>query len=140
MGLRSILTARLLLAGGVAVIALRCASHQRLVHQDEGVILADLNAVLNAEAVYHAGNDGYYGPLACLAAPWSCIPHYPRSGPAMLGTALAELRPENGYVRRFYPGPPPPGPVPLRAYRLACILARQVWPPKGKTLGWGFLG
>ncbi len=97
--------ARVLAISAVAV-ACGCQTHQRLVRQDEGVILNDLRKVISAEAVYESLNGGFPDRLECLGAPRNCIPGYPKDAPAVLDAALARLVPENGYTRQFHPGPP----------------------------------
>jgi hypothetical protein len=89
-----------------ALVAVSCATHTRLIHQDEEVILNDLRKVLSAEAVYESLNGGWYDRLECLGAPQNCIPGYPKDAPPVLDAALAQLVPENGYARAFHAGPP----------------------------------
>lgn len=92
-------------AAGVVIGAqLGCATHRRLVAQDEKVVLNDLLAIQKAEAAYSALT-GAYGTLDCLAAPWDCLPGYPRANGWMLDPRLASLASDNGYERRFHPGP-----------------------------------
>lgn len=83
-----------------------CQTHQRLVRQDEQVIVNDLRAVLSAEAAYEAANLGVPDTIRCLGSPQSCIADYPKDAPPFLSAALANLVTENGYARAFYPGPP----------------------------------
>jgi hypothetical protein len=81
-----------------------CQTHQRLVLQDENVILNDLRKVLAAQAAYEASNAGFPDTLRCLSAPQDCLPGYPKDAPPFLSATLANLVPENGYVRAFHPG------------------------------------
>jgi hypothetical protein len=89
-------------------LAAGCQTHQRLIRQDEGVIVNDLRTVLMAEAAYEAANGGFPDTLQCLAAPQGCVPGYPKDAPSFLVATLANLVPENGYVRAFHPGPAAP--------------------------------
>jgi hypothetical protein len=102
------------LAGCVAVAAAlvggaRCQTHQRLVRQDEDVVVNDLRSLRSAEAAYEASNAGFPDVPGCLAGPQRCIPNYPKDAPPFLSTSLASLAEENGYVRAFHPGPAAPG-------------------------------
>jgi hypothetical protein len=89
---------------GCASVA--CATHRRLVQQDEEVILRDLRKLISAEAAYESLNAGWADTLECLAAPANCIPGYPKDAPPVLDSTLARLVPENGYARAFHAGPP----------------------------------
>jgi hypothetical protein len=84
---------------------LGCATHSRLVRQDEEVIINDLRAIQEAQATFATVNKGFYGTLECLAEPWSYFPNYPSGAPAFLSKGLAALTPENGYERHFFGGP-----------------------------------
>jgi hypothetical protein len=101
---------RAVLAFAVVAFAFEpgCATHQRLVRQDEGVIIADLRAIQSAEAAFQSANMGYYGTLQCLAAPADCLDRYPSDAPPFLSKPLAGLTPEDGYLRRFFAGPEVP--------------------------------
>jgi hypothetical protein len=90
----------------IGCIVTACATHSRLVRQDEDVILRDLRRIISAEAVYEAMNAGWSDRLECLGAPQDCIPGYPKDGPPVLDSTLVRLLPENGYVREFHAGPP----------------------------------
>ena len=92
----------------LAGLACGCQTHQRLVRQDEGVIVNDMRRVIAAEAVYESLNGGFPDKLECLETPRRCIPGYPEDGPSVLEPALARLAPENGYTREFHPGPAAP--------------------------------
>lgn len=83
---------------------LACATHSRLVQQDEAAIVNDLRAIQSAEAAYMASNGGVYDVPRCLATPWDCIPNYPKFAPSFLPVALGTLLPENGYARTFHAG------------------------------------
>ena len=96
--LRSFVLPTLLCAG--------CQTHQRLVLQDEQVIVNDLRALLSAQSAYEAANLGFPDTLRCLGSPQACIAAYPKDAPPFLSAALANLVTENGYARAFYPGPP----------------------------------
>jgi hypothetical protein len=96
------------------VSALGRESRSRLIRQDEEPILNDMRTVQGGEASYSAGNIGFYGPLACLAAPTTCLANYPPGAPPFLSKTLAGLVEENGYARHFFEGKPqntPPYPV-----------------------------
>jgi hypothetical protein len=101
------LVRRLCLAVAITVAG-GCQTHQRLVRQDENVVLGDLRTVITAQAAYEAVNAGFPDTLQCLAAPKDCIPGYPPDSPPFLSATMAGLTPENGYVRAFHPGPPAP--------------------------------
>jgi hypothetical protein len=65
--------------------------------------VADVRAVIAAEAAYQSMNDGLYDRLDCLLKPVACIPGYPAKGPVFIPAALAA--PRNGYHPRFDGGP-----------------------------------
>lgn len=97
----------------LAILPFGCTTRRLLVRQDETVILTDMRKLLSAEGAYAASNGGFYGSLECLAVPTDCLKGYP-SGYPFLSKTLANLVPENGYSRQFFPGPtPPPGARPM---------------------------
>ena len=93
--------------GIIAAVAIPSLLRAR-VSANEAATLGDIRAVISAEAAYHSVNGGYYGPLDCLAGPFTanCIPSYPANGPIFLDSQLASLSAKNGYNRSFQPGIP----------------------------------
>jgi hypothetical protein len=66
----------------------------------------DIRTVLAAESAFQSANGGWYAPLPCLNQPSSCLPGYPKEGPAFLkGDLLATA---GGFSRRFDAGPRAP--------------------------------
>jgi hypothetical protein len=103
----------------LAILPFGCTAHRLLVRQDETVILTDMRKIQSAEGAYEA-TMSFYGSLECLAVPTDCIKGYP-SGHPFLSKTLANLVPENGYSRQFFPGPAAPrtalwSPGSLRAW------------------------
>jgi hypothetical protein len=94
--------------GGLARVRSDSDLEDRVAANEAGTI-ADLIAVLSAQASYRAVNAGWFdGQLGCLARPADCIPQYPANGPVFLEAELASLQPRRGYSRSFAPGPRPP--------------------------------
>jgi hypothetical protein len=122
--IRRRLLCRVSLAVATAVAG-GCQTHQRLVRQDENVILNDLRTVMAAQTAYEAANAGFPDTLECLSAPQDCIPGYPPNAPPFLSATLASLGPENGYVRAFHPGPP--APTALHVPHLASRSSLAAW-------------
>ena len=116
-GAASILVAPFFL-GIIAAIAIPSFLRAR-VSANEAATMADIRAVIQAEAELQKLNDGYFGPPRCLLAPSQCVPSH--SGPPLVDPAVmpgsasgSGPRPaRNGYVRAFHLGPPASGgPVP----------------------------
>ena len=73
----------------------------------ESAILGDIRSLLSAQSAYQSANHGHYeGRLACLAAPWLCLPGYPEDGPAFIDEPFASLEPRGHYAREFLSGEP----------------------------------
>jgi type II secretory pathway pseudopilin PulG len=88
--------------GIVAAIAIPSFLRAR-VSANEAAAIADIRAVISAQADYQTRNSGFYDRLDCLAAPTSCLPSY--TGPAPLSAELAQAQVKNGYRRTFHPKP-----------------------------------
>lgn len=65
--------------------------------------VADVRAVISAEAAYQSVNAGFYDRLDCLVKPSACVPDYPANGPVFVDAELTA--PRNGYRPRFDAGP-----------------------------------
>jgi hypothetical protein len=90
------------MAGIVAAIAIPSFLRAR-VSANESATLGDIRTVISAEAAYTTANEGYYGPMDCLARPSECVPTY--TGPPFLDATLASGASKSGYERTFHPGP-----------------------------------
>ena len=64
----------------------------------------EIRTVISAQAAYSSANNGYYGPLTCLAQPGSCLPDYEVDGPAFILGDLASPDARYGFRRRFDEG------------------------------------
>lgn len=115
--------------GIVAAIAIPSLLRAR-VAANEAATIADIRAVMSAQAAYQAANGGYYDRLDCLAAPATCRPGY--SGAAPLAAELAHAEVKSGY-RRVLHGTPadasqlPAGvsPSSLTAYAYVAVPATR---------------
>jgi len=91
------------LAGMAAAVAIPNLLQSR-VSANEAAAIADIRNIVSAEAVFSSSSGGWYGDLACLAAPKGCIDGY--DGPGfILDAALAGASEKNGYKRAFHRGP-----------------------------------
>ena len=116
-------------------------SDAALIERNEAAAIADLEAIISAEAAYQVANAGFYDKPPCLLRPSSCIPGYPAEAPTFLDEALASFTIKDGYGRAFFtrPGTEKPGKdaSPTSAGGYAVIL----WPDKvGKTGQRAFCG
>jgi type IV pilus assembly protein PilA len=87
--------------GTVAAIAIPSLLKAR-VAANESSAIGDLRTVISAQAAYQSANEGFYGEIACLSSPSTCIRGY--TGPHFLDAALTSLEVKNGYRRAFHPG------------------------------------
>ena len=92
-----------IVVGIVAAIAIPSMLRAR-VSANESAAIADVRAVIRAEASYDQVNGGYFDRLECLATPEQCIPGH--HGPSVLDGRLLSTAAEKGYLRSFHPGPP----------------------------------
>lgn len=95
--------------GIVAAIAIPSLLRAR-VSANEAAAIADVRAVIVAEAGYRSLNGGYYDTLECVAQPALCIPGH--SGPALLEGPGATTGLKRGYERSFHAGPAPSDALP----------------------------
>jgi type II secretory pathway pseudopilin PulG len=95
--------------GIVAAIAIPSFLRAR-VSANEAATIADIRAVISAQAAYQTSNSGFYDRLECLAAPTSCLPSY--TGAPPLSAELAQAQVKNGYRRTFHAQPMEPGLLP----------------------------
>lgn len=95
----------------IAAIAIPSLMRAR-VAANESMAIGDIRTVISAEFAYAGANGGFFDKLECLAAPTSCLPGYPTTGPQFLGAEIASASVKTGYQRTFHPGPsatPEPG-------------------------------
>lgn len=77
---------------------------------NEARAIRDLRTIFNEEAAYMEINGGYFGDLACVADPASCLPQYDSAHPLTLAAEMGKpVATRNGYVFRFQ------GITPVRA-------------------------
>ena len=88
--------------GIVAAIAIPSFLRAR-VSANEAAAIADVRAVIMAEAEYQKANAGYFDRLECLVALQGCIPG--GHGPSAISVRLLSPAAEKGYRRAFHPGP-----------------------------------
>jgi hypothetical protein len=101
------------MAGVAAAIAIPSLLRAR-VSANESAAIGDLRTVISAQAAYQSANGGFYGEMACLAEPTSCLAGY--QGPVFLGPELAAAREKSGYRRVFHAGPAGSAPRSLVGY------------------------
>ncbi len=66
----------------INVLSASCISHT---HIESREMMPKVRAVMAAQNAYQTANCGLYAStLACLEAPWNCIPNYPREGPRFI--------------------------------------------------------
>jgi hypothetical protein len=88
------------------IVAIPEGLHRRARTAAETAALADLRAVIAAEAAYAKANGGHFDRLECLAEPSRCLDHQPTIA-GFLPPSFTETRTRKGYVFTFNPGPPP---------------------------------
>jgi hypothetical protein len=90
--------------GRQGIQALDAVTFEAAIHAREAGAVADLRAIISAEAAYAAGNGGFFDGPPCLLEPQKCRPKY--SGTPFLTMRMLEAT--NGYKKLFLPGAPPP--------------------------------
>lgn len=90
------------IAAAIAIPSLLVAR----VATNESAAIADLRAVVSAQAAYQSAN-GHYDRLECLSVPSACIPGYPATGPTFLQGTFVSNPERSGYRFHLEPGPSP---------------------------------
>ena len=68
--------------------------------------MSDMRSLTSAQYAYSSLNGSFYeGRLECLVEPGKCLPDYAPNGTRFLDQATASLAEQDGYSRRFCPGP-----------------------------------
>jgi hypothetical protein len=89
--------------GMAAIMAIAIPSMMKArTSANESAAIGDMRTVVSGQAAYQAANEGFYGELACLSAPGTCMKGY--AGPTFLDAKLTSLEAKSGYRRAFHPG------------------------------------
>lgn len=92
--------------GVVAAITIPSLLRARI-SANESAAIADVGAVVAAQAAYAESNGGLHDDLDCLVTPSQCIPGYPPTAPTFLPPELTASSTRKGYTFTFQRGGPP---------------------------------
>jgi hypothetical protein len=95
---------------GIVFFSSVISADSHRVPRNESRTIADIRALVAAQAAYQSLNHGHAdGNLSCLAQPAMCLPDHGDHEVAVLDGEIAALGPRYGYRRSFHPGLPPEG-------------------------------